>query len=215
MAKQTSLSPEEVARLLMVSPVKVYDWLQRGMLHATLLPTVSSTVPSSISVSSLAQVSGERRFDLEDVQNFARERGMLMGSPEHSTLRVLIIDDDVQVARYLVELFDTLTETVEAVAVHSGFEAGRMLDRFTPDIVLLDLMMPQQDGFEICRRIKSDHATRQVRVIAMSGQADEGHRQRIAMAGAEVCLHKPLKSQALFEAMGLCPEPVVSPEQAL
>ncbi len=213
MATQTSLSPEEVASLLMVSPVKVYDWVQRGMLHATLLPAISSAIPST--TVRVGQAGVDRRFDLEDVQVFARERGMLMGSPEHSKLRVLIIDDDVQMARYLVELFDTFTETVEAVAVHSGFEAGRMLDRFTPDIVLLDLMMPQQDGFEICRRIKSDQATRQVRVIAISGYADKGQRQRIAMAGAEVCLHKPLKSQALFDAMGLCKAPAVSTERTL
>ncbi|NOX75493.1 MAG: response regulator [Gammaproteobacteria bacterium] len=208
MAIQTSLTPEEVASLLMVSPVKVYDWLQRGMLHATLLPPMSSTV-------STASTRDDRRFDLGDIQTFARERGMLMGSPEHGKLRVLIIDDDVQMARYLVELFDTFTETVEAMAVHSGFEAGRMLDRFTPDIVLLDLMMPQQDSFEICRRIKSDPATQRVRVIAISSHADEGHRQRIAMAGAEVCLHKPFKGQALFDAMGLCKAPVVPAEHAI
>jgi DNA-binding response OmpR family regulator len=77
---------------------------------------------------------------------------------------------------------------------------------FRPDVVLLDLLSPRSDGFEICRRIRSDYSTRHVRVIAMSDAREQEHRQRILMAGAEAYFSKPLNNQQLLETIGLCLE---------
>ena len=64
-------------------------------------------------------------------------------------------------------------------------------------------MMPGHDGFEICRRIKGDPATHDVRVIAMTGYPTSDNKQRILMAGAEACLAKPVSNRTLFDALGL------------
>ena len=186
MAEKTNLTSDEVANLLMTTPLDLYEWVQKGMLHAAVAN------------------AGKSRFNLDDVQCFARDLGISICRPDKSKLRILIIDDDVHMSRSLVELFDTLSETVEATAVHSAFDAGRSLCDFRPDVVLLDSFMSRQDSFEICRRIKSDHTTRHVRLIALMDPCDSEHKQRMHMMGVEACLSKPLNHQKLFQAIGVC-----------
>lgn len=188
MAEKTSLSPDEVSALLMVSPLRVYEWVQKGLLHASVAE------------------GGNHRFSMEHIQQFAQERGLLLSRPDQSRLRILLIDDDLPASRVLVELFETLSATVEVEVAHTAFDAGRKLVEFRPDVVLLDLLTPRNDGFEICRRIRSDFSTRHVRVIAMSESQEAEHKQRILMAGAEVFFHKPLNNQQLLETLGLCLE---------
>lgn len=196
MAQKTRLGSDEVARLLMNSPVTVCEWMQRGMLHA--------------------EVSGEsvRRFDMGDVAQFARDHGLQFNRPDHSKLRILILNNDVQSAHRLVELLDTLSETAEAVAVHSAFDAGRKIPAFRPDVVLMDLQMSHQDSLEVCRQIKSDRTTRHVKVITMLDSADREYRQRMLMAGADSCLERPISNQALLDEMGLCLDPFQGKEDA-
>jgi CheY-like chemotaxis protein len=85
---------------------------------------------------------------------------------------------------------------------HSGYIAGNLIPRFKPDVVLLDLMMPGVDGFEVCRLIKQDLETRFIRVIAMSGYCSEENRIEIVSAGAEACLAKPFTIEELQRTLG-------------
>jgi len=191
MAKKTNLSDDEVAALLMASPITVCEWLQRGMLHVRI------------------DVGGHRHFGLQDVHHFAREQSIGLSRPDRGRLRILIVEGDRRVSRLLTNLFDIPSGTVEACAVHDAFEAGRKMLTFRPDVVLLDFNLPRHDGFEICRRIKTDPASQGVRVIALTRSDDVALKQRILMAGAEACVPKPLSSRALFETLGLSFEPRV------
>jgi CheY-like chemotaxis protein len=187
MAQKTQLDSDDVARLLMVSPVKVCEWVQQGKLHAVVIDG--------------GEHRFERHFDLDDVQQFAQEQGFTLSPPDRSRLRILVVDEDIRAARFLENLFSTLSETVEAQAVHNAFDAGSCIHTFRPDVVLLDLSA--QDGIEVCRRIKSDPASRAARVIAMTAQPCVEITQRAMMAGAETCLAKPLDHQKLFDTIGL------------
>ena len=188
MANKTQLSSNEVSELLMVSPLSVFEWVQQGKLHVHL------------------EDDFETAFSREDLQFFAQMRGHSISRPDKNIQRILIVDSDLRVTRLLVDLFETFSETVEAIAVHSAFEAGQRLQSESPDIVLMDLMLPNQEAVEMCRRIKSDHATRHVRLITMSHQRDDEQIQRSLMLGAEACLAKPIDHQKLFEVLGLCME---------
>lgn len=185
MAKKTSLSSSEVSDLLMVSPLELFEWVQQGKLHVRLEDGFDSV------------------FSREELRHFALMRGMSIGRPDKNKLRILVVDSDFRLTRSLVDLFDTLSDTVEACAVQSAFEAGQRLQSDDPDIVLLDLQLPNQEGIEMCRRIKSGRATRHVRLVTMTDQLNDEHVQRSLMLGAEACLAKPLDHQKLFSAMGL------------
>ena len=188
MAEKTALSSKEVSDLLMTSPLDVYEWVQQGKLHAYLEDGFNSF------------------FSREELRHFALMRGMTIGRPDKNKLRVLVVDKDLRVARHLVDLFDTLSDTVEAEAVHSAFDAGQSLHGDAPDFVLVDLQLPNQQGIEMCRSIKSSRATHHVRLITMTDQIDEEQVQRSFMLGAEACIAKPIDHDKLFKAMGLSME---------
>jgi excisionase family DNA binding protein len=179
------LTPNDVARLLMVSPVTVRQWAQKGGLSALTTP------------------GGHRRFLQHDVERFARERGIALQPPEGDSLRILIVDDDKQLAGFLVELFANQEEPTSTQTAHDGFEAGAKVQTFRPHIMLLDLMMPGLDGFGVCRQMQQDPNTKAVRIIAMTGYYTAENVQRILAEGAEVCLPKPLPNDDLLEAIGL------------
>lgn len=186
MAQKTRLGSDEVVNLLMESPVTVCEWMQKGMLHAEV------------------SANNELRpFNMGDVAQIARDYGLQFTRPDNGRLRILIVNDNVQAAHRLVELLDTLTEAAESMPVYSAYDAGQKIAAFQPDLVLVDLSSPYQDTLEICRQIKSDHATRHVRIVTISSSVDLEHKQRMLMAGVNVCLERPLSNQQLLEVMGL------------
>lgn len=174
------LTPSEAAKLLMVSPITVRAWAQKGLL-------ASETTPG-----------GHRRFLRESVEQFSKQ---CKTPPQRNDLRVLVVDDDKQVAGFLVELLTGLDEPVIVSSATDGFEAGRKVHTFEPDIILLDLMMPELDGFVVCHQIKTDPDTSDIRVIAMTGHPSPENEQRILEAGAEICISKPLDTKLLLELL--------------
>lgn len=179
------LSPNEVAELLLVSPVTVRQWAQKGWIKAE------------------TTAGGHRRFLMPEVERFARERGLNLQFPDNENLSILIVDDNVELAEYLGVLLKNIDHTIDIELAKNGFEAGRKVESFNPAIVLLDLMMPGLDGFEVCQRLKADPSTQSIRIIAMTGFYSQQNIDRIINAGAETCLAKPFKSEALLEAIGL------------
>lgn len=185
------MTPNEVAELLMVSPVTVRQWAQKGRLEAMTTP------------------GGHRRFSYEAIERFAAENNLTLHHREGDGLRILIVDDDVSLASFLQELLIQRNTTVQVAVAHDGFSAGRMLESFSPEIVLLDLMMPQMDGFEVCRMIKQGgHSS--TRVIAMSGFCSPENQQRILGEGAECCLKKPFSTSVLMTALGIEEQPATT-----
>ena len=182
------LSPQEVASLLMVSPVTVRQWAQKGILKAELT------------------FGGHRRFLRTDVEQLMRANSTAAKtSPKREkTARVLIVDDDQQLAGYIRELLSELPD-IQVEISNTGYEAGFQVLRFAPQLILLDLMMKGLDGFEVCRRIKSDEMTRDIRVIAMTGYVTAQNVEGILAAGAEACLAKPIDAAGLLHRVRYAP----------
>src|SRR5690349_14287389 len=110
--------------------------------------------------------------------------------------RVLVVDDvDVNVklleAKLSSEYFDVLTASNGATAL--TIAASEL-----PDVVLLDVMMPGMDGFEVCRRLKADPKTADIPVVMVTALSDAADRLRGLQAGADDFLTKPVNDIALF-----------------
>lgn len=187
--KKSWLTPNDVAELMMVSPTTVRQWAQSGKLRAQITP------------------GGHRRFLPRDIEIFARERGVSLNRGDSSEqTRVLIVDDDEQFGRFLIAALEECESPPEVASASSGFEAGQMMESFQPDIVLLDLMMPGVNGFQVCKQLKADARWKSVRVIAMTGYYAEENVEQILGAGAEACLAKPILVEDLYSAIGMEPK---------
>jgi CheY-like chemotaxis protein len=109
--------------------------------------------------------------------------------------RILVVDDNPQnakLARILLsgEGFDVRT-TADAE------EALRVLDEFSPDVILMDLQLPGMDGLELTRRLKADPARAHIIVIALTAYAMKGDYEKAMAAGCNAYVSKPIDTESL------------------
>ena len=106
--------------------------------------------------------------------------------------RILVIEDDTDINRLLCRI---LTKAgYEAIAAYSGTEAQLRLERETPDMIMLDLMLPGVDGFEICREVRSQKNTP---IIMVSAKKDDIDKIRGLGLGADDYMTKPFSPSEL------------------
>ncbi|HSZ73961.1 MAG TPA: PleD family two-component system response regulator [Rhizomicrobium sp.] len=112
------------------------------------------------------------------------------------TARVLVVDDILSNVKLLEAKLTA--EYFEVVTAYSGMEALSKIETAEPDIVLLDVMMPGMDGFEVCRRIKHNSKTAHVPVVMVTALDQPSDRVTGLEAGADDFLTKPVDDAALF-----------------
>ncbi|WP_439598547.1 PleD family two-component system response regulator [Falsiroseomonas sp.] len=112
------------------------------------------------------------------------------------TARILVVDDIAANLR-LLEI-KLLNEYYEVAIAASGPEALTTVQRWMPDVVLLDVMMPGMDGYEVCRRLKAQPGTAHIPVVMITALTDPAERVRGLEAGADDFLSKPVDDATLF-----------------
>src|SRR5271170_1194473 len=112
------------------------------------------------------------------------------------TARVLVVDDILSNVKLLEAKLSA--EYFEVITAFNGLECLAKMDAGAPDIVLLDVMMPGMDGFEVCRRIKSNPATAHIPVVMVTALDQPSDRVAGLDAGADDFLTKPVDDAALF-----------------
>ncbi len=114
-----------------------------------------------------------------------------------SNKRILIVDDDLQLQKLLTVMFTF--DKYETETASSGFEAGAKVVKFKPDLIILDLFMPEMSGFDVCRRIKKDPETSHIKILALTGYDSKENRDRIMEAGADDYMVKPVEKDVLLK----------------
>ena len=110
--------------------------------------------------------------------------------------RILVVDDvDVNVKLLEAKL---ASEYFNVLAANDGEGALRIAQEERPDLILLDVMMPRMDGFEVCRRLKADARTSDIPVVMVTALTEAADRVRGLEAGADDFLSKPVNDIALF-----------------
>src|SRR5438105_11830912 len=115
---------------------------------------------------------------------------MLMSIEPKKRDIALVVDDSPETLRLLTDALDGAGMTV--MVALDGASAMRIVDQITPDIVLLDAIMPGMDGFETCRRLKRDAGLDNVPIIFMTGLAETEHIVRGLEAGGVDYVTKPI-----------------------
>jgi len=116
---------------------------------------------------------------------------------ETDSALILIVDDDER-NRKLLDVF-MRADGYRTIIAANGRDALAMVSKTPPDLVLLDMMMPGMDGFEVARVIKADALTRSIPVIVVSSLDDIASRQRMLSVGANEVLVKPVDRWVLSE----------------
>lgn len=112
------------------------------------------------------------------------------------TKRILIVDDDEMVLMALDELLRP--EGYEVCTVSSGTEALKHLDKEDYDLLMLDIIMPEMDGFQLCKRIREKENYREKPVVFLTAKSRDEDREQGIGAGANLFLSKPISPDKLL-----------------
>ena len=109
--------------------------------------------------------------------------------------RVLVVEDERDVAELL--RYNLAKEGFDVLMAPHGAEALRVAREQQPDVILLDIMVPQLNGWEVCRRLKEDLETREIPIIMVTGRAEEGDKVLGFELGADDYVTKPFSPREL------------------
>jgi excisionase family DNA binding protein len=184
METQEAFSTSEVARFCHVTPDTIRKWCEAGRLRVFKTP------------------GGHRRIRRDDLLRFLRENNMPIPEELGQTgLKILIVDDEKTVIGMIRRFLERAHAEFRIETAFDGYDAGYLIATFRPDVVFLDLRLPSLDGFEVCRRVKSDPLTAGTHVIAMTGYYEDEVARRILDLGAEQLLRKPFTPDDLRKAL--------------
>jgi DNA-binding response OmpR family regulator len=114
----------------------------------------------------------------------------------HRASHVLVIEDDESLIRIMEFTLPSRGYTI--TVGRDGEEGLRKAREIRPDLIVLDVMLPLMDGFEVCRRLKADPATRRIPVILLTAKAFGSDRAEGLAAGADLFVPKPFNRDRLL-----------------
>jgi excisionase family DNA binding protein len=179
------------------APTSDPDWLTLGQA-AKYLGVAQSTIrkwSDQGRVPAFYTPGGHRRYRRPDLDNFLNRSGP-GGSHQHGPL-VLIVDDDARVREYV-----RVNLEMEGYAVREAGSADEglgVLEEVSPDLILLDVMMPEVDGWEMLRRVQERHGVGAIPVVMFSGKVNERSAEEATALGAQGFVGKPFDPQQLIE----------------
>ncbi len=174
MARRSFFTTFEISQICEVNPTTVQNWVKENKLKAYVTP------------------GGHRRVKREDLAAFMKQFGLPIPPELLERPYVLIVDDESDVIELLRSALLTRDGAIEILGVQSGVEALLEIGERKPDLLVLDIMMPGLNGFDVCKRLKASKRTRNIKILAISGSHESEVRARILSAGADVFLSKPL-----------------------
>jgi len=170
----------QAAKYCFLSRGTIWKYVKSGELKASLTP------------------GRQYRIISKDLESFMRDKGMYpLANYQPSSKKILIVDDDIQIQELLTTMLSA--HQYETEVASSGFEAGAKVMKFKPGLIILDLIMPEISGFEVCRLIKKDPDTSHIKILAITGYDTEENRDRIMEAGADGYLAKPVVMDTLLQ----------------
>jgi excisionase family DNA binding protein len=178
MREQRAYTTFEAAKICHVTHHSIKNWIKQGLIRASRTP------------------GGHYRILEEDLTAFREKYDMFPARRSEGQKRIMIVDDE-QDALELMERILTM-EGFELVTVNNATEVGLKAAQSVPDLILLDFLMPEVNGFEVCKALKENDQTRHVPIMAVTCLTKEDDIERIFACGADDYLQKPFKVEELL-----------------
>jgi CheY-like chemotaxis protein len=117
--------------------------------------------------------------------------------------KILIIDDEEDLCLLAAHALTMDRTDLEVVSARDGLSGIQRARAEQPAAIILDVMMPKMDGYEVCRRLKADPATRDIPVVMLTASSDPHLSQKAFEAGAVACLTKPYQRGTLVNCVDM------------
>ena len=177
------ISTYAAAAKCFVSPRTIRNWIQQHELKA------------------FQTVGGQYKIRLSDLEDFVHKNNMLMKEmPEDvGKKKILCVDDEEDILNVLKLNLSAMGYVVETGK--NGLEAGTKAISFKPDLMILDMKMPEMDGFETIKYFKNLESTKMIPIVALTSLDKLIEIEKIYAAGADAYLAKPLKIKEISEML--------------
>lgn len=172
----------EAANLCGINRITLWRWIKSGKLQAHRTPT------------------GNYLIKQEDLEKFIKKDLTFLDIDlKDSSNTLLIVDDDDSFRKFLKKALEKTPFQIEEAK--SAFEAGLKIMKNQPALIILDLYMPEMDGFEMCKILKQEPNTRDIIILAVTGYSTPEVKRRIIDNGADSFLEKPFTKQELIKSI--------------
>jgi excisionase family DNA binding protein len=131
-----------------------------------------------------------RRIPRESLMKFMKDNGIPLEGLDMGKKKVLIVDDDAEIVDLLLEVL-TRDGRFEVKTATSGYEAGIQTQRFRPDCILLDYMLPDVNGNVVCHTIRKNPEFEDIKIIIVSGVIKQDEIDQLLKSGAQDFIKKP------------------------
>lgn len=168
----------EAAKICHVTHHSIKNWIKQGLIKASRTP------------------GGHYRILEPDLDQFREQYDMFPRDKAFTSRHIMIVDDD-QDALALMERI-LVDEGYDLVMVSNATEVGLKAAQTIPDLILLDFLMPEINGFDVCRALRNNEATRNIPIMAVTCLDKEQDIERVFACGADDYLAKPFKVDHLL-----------------
>jgi len=181
-------TPSEIARFVDVYASSVNNWIRKGMLKAYSTP------------------GGHHRVVREDLISFLREQRMPVPTEleegavavEEKAKRVLIVDDEPGMLLMLEHAFSIHPGVFAWDSRPNGYAALLRIGQHKPALIVVDLLMPEMDGWAVIDHLKASPETRDIRIVVISGQKPVPTQEQLAAHKVDAFFEKPFDTDAFL-----------------
>ena len=177
--EQKAYTTFDAAKICHVTHHSIKNWIKQGLIKASRTP------------------GGHYRILEEDLDAFREKYDMFPREKEAHKKRVMIVDDDPDALALMEKLLTD--EGFELIKVSNATEVGLKAAQLSPDLILLDFLMPEIDGFEVSKALRDNELTRSTPIMAVTCLTKEQDIERIFACGVDEYLPKPFKADDLLE----------------
>lgn len=177
--EQKAYTTFEAAKICHVTHHSIKNWIKQGLIKASRTP------------------GGHYRILEDDLDKFREQYDMFPRDKGNARQRLMVVDDDPDALALMDNILSN--EGFELVKVSNATEVGLKAAQLTPDLILLDFLMPEVNGFEVCKALRGNELTRGIPIMAVTCLSKEAEIERIFECGADDYLPKPYKVDDLLD----------------
>lgn len=179
----TFITTSKAGKICGVARSTISKWIDEGALNAFVTP------------------GGHRKITEQDLNDFLRKSDNRPTSKFREKKRILIVDDNPNDISLLEAAFLPASDRYEVYAASSGFQAIYKIGEVKPHIIILDIVMPDMNGFKVCERIKNNTETKDIKVIVVTAYPDKMKKKEAYQCAADAFFRKPIDLKKIVKTI--------------